>query len=128
MKLIECVNAYVAAEILMKRDMDFKSAYALAKLKRRLAPHAVFYSREEMKLVREYAKKDERGEPVFVKEGEFAFEDSENAAKYREKLGELASMEIDETIEPVTVRAPERITPEVIYGLEGLVRFEEGTA
>lgn len=125
MKLIECVNAYTALGLLMQKETDFRSAYALAGLRRRLAPHAMFYSGEELKLMREYAKKDEHGQPVFTGPREFVFRDSEAGAKFKEKLDELAAVELEEEFSPITVKAPGRTTPEVIFALEGLVNFEE---
>lgn len=128
MKLIECVNAYTALGALMKQETDFRSAYAMTRLRRRLEPHARYYAEEEARLVRKFARKDEGGEPVFVRTNEFAFEDSAGAAEFRRLREGLAEVDIDEEIGQVRISRPERITPEILYALEGLVVFEEAEA
>lgn len=128
MKLIECANAYMALGTLMKEETDFKSAYAVARLRKKLEPHAMYYAKEEMDLVRRFSRKDGKGEPVFLERERFAFESAEAAESFNRLRDELGAVEIDKTVEPIRVRAPERITPEALCALEGLVEFEEEKA
>lgn len=125
MKLLECVNAYLALETLMKKETDFASAYALAGLKRRLEPHADFYAKKEMELVRAFSRKDDKGEPVFVRPGEVTFESEESGKEFHRRREELAGVEVDEVFPTAEVQGPDRIAPEVIFALEGLVTFRK---
>ncbi len=125
MNLLEAVNAYMAVNTLMEREMDFDSAYKLAGLKRELEPHAMFYAGEENKLVQKYAKKNERGEPVFTKPGVFAFADGAKSVEFERARGELGAVEISEEIHRICVKRPERITPAAVEALYDLVTFEE---
>ena len=55
MYLIQCVNAYTAVLAMTQQEHDYKLAYALTTLKRRLQPHIEFFTQQEFKLVEEYA-------------------------------------------------------------------------
>lgn len=128
MKLVECVKAYGAAQELSEKEWDYKTAYALVVLKRRLAEPVGFYSREEMKLVAEYAEKDEKGNVRLDERGTFTFAQPERAGEYIQKRQELGQVEADWPHKPLRAPAPGFIKPAQLEALEGFLTFEEEEA
>lgn len=123
MYLIQCVTACVALSELMSQEWDYKTAYALLQLKRKLRPHFEFYANEETKLVEEYAAKDERGEVIMPEAGKFALAGVEQAAEYERRRMELNKVEVEEEFPLVKVPCPAYIKPVHIEALEGFVIF-----
>lgn len=60
MKLIEAVNAYLAAEEMSREKWPYAVALALVKVKRRVKDEVDFFVAKERELVETYAAKDER--------------------------------------------------------------------
>ncbi len=116
MKLIDCVAAYRAVNEMMDQEQDYQTAHALLTLKRALAPHADFCAREELKLVNQYAKKDENG-IVWGKVG-FVFDDPEQAGEYDRKRGELLGVDVN--VEKVRLNL-KTVTPAQLEALEGFM-------
>lgn len=123
MKLIDCINAYMAVLELSLLEWDFKTAHTFAMLKRTLAPHAQFYATEEKSLISDFAKKDENGNIVFTNKGSFLFDSLNDAPRYSEKRHELGDVEVTLHWEKVSLPRPERIKPVHIEALEPFVAF-----
>lgn len=128
MKLVECVKAYGAVLELSEKDWDYKTAYALVTLKRRLEEPVGFYNQEELKLVAEYAQKDEKGKIRLDERGTFPFAQPERAGEYLQKRQELGQVEADWNHKPLKVPAPKSIKPAQLEALEGFLDFEEEEA
>lgn len=121
--LIECVDAYLAANGLMEVEWDYPSAYALTRLRRALQPHADFFIQEENKLTRQYGQKDREGQVCFTQRGTFLFEDPAQAGEYNAKRQALGAVEVELDWEEKALPSPERIRPAQIEALEGFIRF-----
>lgn len=118
MKQQQALTAYTTIIGLGKRATG-KSAFALFKLKSRLKELVDFQSEEEMKLIEKHHGKLEAN-------GFVTFEDDEERTKFVKERGELAYMDIDPEIAPVTIN-PEQIPDiniEEIEALNGFVEFE----
>ncbi len=131
MKLIQYVTAHVALMTLMKKEFPYAVAYKLVELKRRIAPKVEFYAEEEGKLVREYAKCNDKGKPdikgdSFECKGDTPEEISANVKAYEQKKRELCAVEDEEDKTKIKIKLPENvcITPEVIEALDAFVEFE----
>lgn len=123
--LIQYVNAYAALQPLMDCEWDYKTAHALMMLKRKLQPHASFFSQEELKLVEEFAEKDEKGKVAWKGAGRFNFQDPSRAEEYNKKRMELGMVEIQEELEMVRAPIPATIKPAQLEALEGFIEFYE---
>lgn len=122
MLILKCVAAYMAAIQLMERELDYDTAHALVLLKARLQPHAEFYTREEMKLVQEYGKKDENGKVIYEDAEHFALEPG-TADEYNKKRLELAQVDVQEEWKPIKVPRPDKIKPAVLEALQDFIDF-----
>ena len=125
MKLIQWVNAYTAVQSMMDREMDYQSAHALLVLKGRLQPHAVFFVREERKLVEEFAARDDKGEIIWSGPGRFVFREQERSGEYERRRNELGAVQVQEEYPPLRMPTPKSIKPIHLEALEGFVLFGE---
>ena len=125
MYLIQCVNAYAALLPLSEREWDYKTAYALVMLKRKLQPHIDFYTSKELELVEKYGKRDVAGK-VIIDNAKFTFKDAISAQEYDNARRELGMLSVSEEFAAVTVAMPASIKPVHLEALEGFILFEEG--
>lgn len=125
MYLKQCVDAYGAVLDMMEKEWDYKTAHALVMLKRKLQPQVDFFAKEEMKLAKEYAKLDEKGNVILTERGTFPFREKEKAQEYAERRTELGMVEVQEAYTPLRVPVPGRITPAQLEALEGFLEFDE---
>lgn len=126
MFLIECVNAYAATVYLAEKEWDYKTAYALAELKRALQPHVDFFIKEEQKLIQEYGRKGEDGTVELTEKGTFRFAAAEDAQKYNAKRNELGLVPVKTEWEVRKLPRPERIKPIHLEALRGFIDFGGG--
>ena len=126
MYLMQCVEAYGAVLGMMQQERDYVTAHALLTLKRKLEPHCSFFAKEEMKLEKEFAQLDERGEVQFTERGTFRFRAPELAKAYAERRTELGTVEVQEEFPALRVPPPEKITPAQLEALEPFVQFGAG--
>ena len=126
MYLIECVNAYTAILALAEQECDYKTAYALVTLKRRLQPQIDFFTQKEMELVRLFAAKTESGDVALNDRGNFIFADPSKANEYAKRRTELGMVEVQGHLDPVRMPTPPSIKPIHLEALEGFVIFEDG--
>lgn len=125
MRLEQCVKAYWTVMELSGKDWDYKTAYALVTLKKRLEEPVSFYNREELKLVEEYGAKDEKGNIRVDGRGTFTFAQPERAGEYIQRRQELGQVEADWLHKPLHAPAPDSIKPSQLEALEGFLEFEE---
>lgn len=128
MYLIQCVNAYTAIMALEERECDYKTAHALVMMKRKLQPHIEFFTKHEMRLVEEYARRGEDGKIELTDRGSFVFADPTKAAEYARRRTDLGMVDVGEDITPLCVPAPAAIRPAHLEALEGFLKFEDGEA
>ena len=126
MKYSQIINALKCINSVLQLRLPYPKARDIFKLSKRLTEENDFFGAEEIKLVREYAKKDQNGDPV-VNGGVITFPDIQNKQKYTVEIQKLLDMETDH-IEPVTLTADDigdqTIQPDVIAKLDGIVIFE----
>lgn len=125
MLLIKAVTAYMAVLHMMDQEQDYDTAYTLVMLKRKLQPHAEFFTQNELKLAEEYGEKDKDGNVLYDTKGHFKFMSPEAGVQYNKKKFELGSVEIDEEWTPKHLKRPERIKPAQLEALQDFIVFEE---
>ncbi len=123
MYLIECVNAYLALEGLMQKELDFGTAHALVMLRRELEPHVQFFGAEERKLAKEYAELDEAGELKLSDGGRFEMRAGADAAEYERRRRELGMVEVED-IKPRRAGNIGAVKPAVLEALSAFLEFE----
>lgn len=124
MTLEKALSYYKALTELSQIELDYTSAYALVRLKKKLKGHIDFFTEEEMKLVQTYGKKNECGIVEWNEDGTFYFEDAAQAQEYSQKRKELGDVELDDTVDEVSIVPPKKMRPTLIEALDGLVTFE----
>ncbi len=123
MKLIEAVNANLAAQEMSRQRLPYDLALAVVKVKRATADETDFFLREERALVEEYADTDENGNIRMTGNGRFALRGS--AQEYEKKRKALADTETKIDFTPIEVTAPAEIKPALIEALDGFLVFRE---
>ncbi len=116
MKLIEAVNANLAAQEMSQQRLPYDLALAVVKVKRATADETDFFLREERALVEEYADTDENGNIRMTGSGRFAIRGS--AQEYEKKRKALADTETKIDFIPIEVTAPAEIKPALIEALD----------
>ena len=124
MYIIKVVNAYAALLALMDQELPYKDACKIATLKRKLQPHAEFFSKKESELVKTYAETNEKG-IVWTGKGKFRLRPGAEEEYTRRRL-ELCAVEVEEEFQEIEIQMPEKIRPIHIEALEGFVKFREG--
>lgn len=122
MRIINVVKAFPAVQELTKREFPFASAYALNKLFKRMQEDASFYAANELKIVSKYAVLED-GKIKFNENGRFSFADSQAMDGYLKDIKELSDIEV--SYEPLTIPAPDNISPETLNLIEGFIEFKE---
>lgn len=123
MKLVERVRAYRAINEMMAEEWDFGFIYPLVKLMAELSADYEFFSREEMKLVSRFGKKEEDGTVVIDAQGGFLFENNACAEDYARCHRELEGLEAVET-EKISLICPSLIKGEWLKALLPFCVFE----
>lgn len=125
MKLIKIVKAYSAARNIAPRKLEMRFNYAICKTLRQLQGDFEFYALREQELVKQFAKCDDKGEPI-MDGNKFSFRDSESAAAYINAHRDLDEMEIEQD-DYKRPRAPwpDDTEPEYVMALENFIDFAE---
>lgn len=122
MRIINVVKAFPAVQELTKREFPFAAAYALNKLFKRMQEDASFYATNELKIVSKYAVLED-GKIKFNEDGRFSFADPQAMDGYLKDIKELSDIEV--SYEPLTIPAPDSISPETLNLIEGFIEFKE---
>lgn len=125
MKLIQCVTAYMATTELMQKEWDYKTAYALVRLRKKLQMHVDFYSQQERMLTEAYGEKDDSGRVKFTRPGVFNLADPAAQEEYQVKKRELDEVEVEEEWKVFRVPQPASIKPAHLEALDGFIQFGE---
>ena len=127
MTLADKVRAYRALSEMMAEEWEFSFIYPLIGLMGDLSADYEFFSREEMKLVSRYGKKEEDGTVAIDGNGGFDFADAASAAGFSEKHRELSELTTADPQKTV-LKMPPHIKGEWLRALMPFCRFvgEEG--
>lgn len=123
MYLIQYVNAFLACEHLMEKELDFKTAHTLVMLRQKLKPHTDFFAAEEGKLAKEFARLDENGKIEIEDGGRFFLREGADEESYRKKRQELCMLEVED-ISPMRAGKIGEVRPSVLEALFGFLEFE----
>lgn len=123
MKLKRIVEAYAMLNKMADHIYDYKTAYRLFRITKKLKVHAEFFASEEMKLVEKYAKKDEAGRPIIRSDGRFNYADEEAKAAFLEESAALGDVEADWNEEVLKISAAPMISVRQLEALDGFVEF-----
>lgn len=122
------VKAFPAIGELRKMMLPYQKSKKINNLRKEIEAEHQFFGQEEMKLVREYAEKDESGNPKVLDGGRITFGSAERMNEYARKIAELKATESDVEFSAVTLTEKDMgecaIAPETIEALEGFVIFE----
>lgn len=126
MKLHKINNACKALEHLLKLQLPYPTIREMLRLRNLLRPEAEMYAQEEEKLIYQYGKKRKNGTPE-IENGRVKFDSMEQMEKYKDRINELRSMEIDLPLSLIKIKEKEigqqPISMECIDNLEGFIEF-----
>ena len=126
MKLMDTVQAWIAASELQKEKLPYPLALALVKVRKATEDDALFFLGHERELALEYAKLDENGNLVMTGPGRFAVKDGKSLDEYERRRAELANTEVEKPLpRKLRVRPPEQIEPGILEALEPFIEFAE---
>lgn len=120
MKQGQAVRAYLAMGHLMDERLPIRTAYALHRLRRALAPAFEFQAAREQRLMGEL-------KPEAISPTQLRFQSAEDARRWAAEMEELSQVDVELEAQPVTVTMAEdmTLTPADIEALDGFVIFEE---
>lgn len=123
MKLKKIVDAYNVLNKMADHIYDYKTAYKLFGINKRLKVHAEFFAAEEMKLVEKYAEKNASGRPVIRSDGRFNYADEEAKIAFLEESAALGDVEADWSEDVLKLSAAPMISVRQLEALDGFVEF-----
>lgn len=120
MKQAKVIKLHQVIEKLSKQDFPLPQSYKLFKIRKQLQPAIDFRLEQEQKLFEKHPIVEQQG-------GSVRFSTPEDAAAVETALREMADMEIDVNITPVTLPMLETITitPEELEILEGVIEWAD---
>lgn len=124
MHLLQYVNAFLACENLMEKELDFKTAHAVVMLRATLKPHADFFAAEEGKLAKEFAELDENGKIKIEDGGRFFLREGADEEAYKKRRQELCMLEVEDMERKRAGRLRE-VRPSILEALSDFLEFEE---
>jgi hypothetical protein len=108
-------------QTISQRKLPVKVSYAIAKNIASINKELKIFEAEKLKIINEYALKDEKGQPIT--EGiNFKFEDDEKKQKCNEKYSELLNIETD--IEFRTINTNELFKSDVDFSPAELIELD----
>lgn len=93
---------------ILKIELPVKPSYWLARIANKIDPEIIAFEKARMGLVRKYAKKDLKGNPIFLKDenGKPVNEyNIPNLEEFQKEYDELSAQEIDINIDPIKLGA-----------------------
>ena len=121
-KLMDAVNAYMAAEEMSVLVWGYDLALALFKLMRVLQADVDFYVCRERELVLKYAATD-GGNVRLSERGTFEFRDPSEGPEYERERAELGAADAGASPALFVVRAPGEVKPCWLAALDGFIEF-----
>lgn len=123
MKLMDSVNAYLAAEEMSRQTWPYDLALAVAKIKRATKEDFDFFVQKEQELVKKYAALDEHGDVRLTPQRTFVFKDPDQRSEYERARKELGDTSLGDRPLHFRVKAPAEIKPAYIEALENFLEF-----
>ncbi len=128
MNYLKIVKSMSALQEMMQMRLPYAKAKVMYKIYKNFEDEYKFFVQEEIKLVNEFAAKDEQGKPIVYKDGTVKFDNIESKNKYEAKLSELGDLKSDIQIKPIVLTetdiGEQIISPEIMGKLEGIISFE----
>lgn len=128
MNYLKIVKSMSALQEMMQMRLPYAKAKVMYKIYKNFEDEYKFFVQEEIKLVNEFAAKDEQGKPIVYKDGTVKFDNIESKNKYEAKLSELGDLKSDIQIKPIVLTevdiGEQIISPEIMSKLEGIISFE----
>ena len=128
MNYLKIVKSMSALQEMMQMRLPYAKAKVMYKIYKIFEDEYKFFVQEEIKLVNEFAEKDEQGKPNVYKDGTVKFDNIESKNKYEAKLSELGALKSDIQIKPIVLTevdiGEQIISPEIMGKLEGIISFE----
>lgn len=128
MNYLKIVKSMSALQEMMQMRLPYAKAKVMYKIYKNFEDEYKFFVQEEIKLVNEFAAKDEQGKPIVYKDGTVKFDNIESKNKYEAKLSELGALKSDIQIKPIVLTetdiGEQIISPEIMGKLEGIISFE----
>lgn len=128
MNYLKIVKSMSALQEMMQMRLPYAKAKVVYKTYKNFEDEYKFFVQEEIKLVNEFAAKDEQGKPIVYKDGTVKFDNIESKNKYEAKLSELGDLKSDIQIKPIILTetdiGEQIISPEIMGKLEGIISFE----
>lgn len=128
MNYLKIVKSMSALQEMMQMRLPYAKAKVMYKIYKNFEDEYKFFVQEEIKLVNEFAAKDEQGKPIVYKDGTVKFDNIESKNKYEAKLSELGALKSDIQIKPIVLTevdiGEQIISPEIMSKLEGIISFE----
>lgn len=128
MNYLKIVKSMSALQEMMQMRLPYAKAKVMYKIYKNFEYEYKFFVQEEIKLVNEFAAKDEQGKPIVYKDGTVKFDNIESKNKYEAKLSELGDLKSDIQIKPIVLTetdiGEQIISPEIMGKLEGIISFE----
>ena len=128
MNYLKIVKSMSALQEMMQMRLPYAKAKVMYKIYKNFEDEYKFFVQEEIKLVNEFAAKDEQGKPIVYKDGTVKFDNIESKNKYEAKLSELGGLKSDIQIKPIVLTetdiGEQIISPEIMGKLEGIISFE----
>lgn len=128
MNYLKIVKSMSALQEIMQMRLPYAKAKVMYKIYKNFEDEYKFFVQEEIKLVNEFAAKDEQDKPIVYKDGTVKFDNIESKNKYEAKLSELGDLKSDIQIKPIVLTetdiGEQIISPEIMGKLEGIISFE----
>lgn len=122
LKLHQMEKTLQALEVLIGQKIPVKLGFKLGKLIRALQEEKQHLDMEKMRLVEQYAEKDENNKPIVQENGQFVFL-GENLINADKEFIELMNLDVELNIQPITLDELENAG--VILALEDVLRLEK---
>ena len=124
MKSYKIMEMYKALEKLTKTDVDLKTAVALARNFEAVTTPAKLIDQRQQDLMKEYAKKDDKGEIIQGEKGEVTIE---SPAEYFAKLQEILETELEVELKTIKLDklADVKLSASDILALDPIFEEEE---
>ena len=123
MKLLDIVNAYVAAEEMSGLSWPYDFALALVYVKKQTRDDAVFFIEKEREIIARYAELDGAGNIRMSPGGKFTFKDPADAYKYEQERRELGEADTKIKADQVQCKPPSEMKPAWLEALEPFIDF-----
>jgi len=127
MKLQKIMQSFQAVQSFLDLSISYQKARILKKIYDTMKSEVDFYLQEEKKLIHQFAKKDEDGNPV-LNGNKIQFENTDSANKYLAEITKLNELDVSVDFEPVVLTENEIgsqcISVNALEQIEGFITIE----